>query len=216
MKTGMILMALSKTTFGQINYALMPNGGRPNTNGDENTQFQYALDVENINQKNGGSYAPPVTPTANTCWSCKAAESYDDCLQKGNFEVCDHIGQEPVCGLEIRRYLSSTRIYTGCAPKKGCEALRNQNFVGPYKWRTQCRIETPALWSRRFGESVCRQCFSTCDAVNNPGACFSLQSDVGVPLLTLPTETYWDPLSATDRTTWSQDIVELQAANNQG
>ena len=67
----MILMALSKTTFGQINYALMPNGGRPNTNGDENTQFQYALDVENINQKNGGSYAPPVTPTANTCWSCK-------------------------------------------------------------------------------------------------------------------------------------------------
>jgi len=54
---------------------------------------------------------------------------------------------------------------------KGCEALRNQNFVGPYKWRTQCRIETPALWSRRFGESVCRQCFSTCDAVNNPGAC---------------------------------------------
>ena len=137
----MILMALSKTTFGQINYALMPNGGRPNTNGDENTQFQYALDVENINQKNGGSYAPPVTPTANTCWSCKesltvklfsrtvkseikifkrkkAAESYDDCLQQGNFEVCDHIGQEPVCGLEIRRYLSSTRIYTGCAPKK--------------------------------------------------------------------------------------------------
>ena len=126
----------------------------------------------------------------------KAAESYDDCLQKGNFEVCDHIGQEPVCGLEIRRYLSSTRIYTGCAPKKvstnsnfakkipnnfqnfnynifakGCEALRNQNFVGPYKWRTQCRVETPALWSRRFGESVCRQCFSTCDAVNNPGAC---------------------------------------------
>ena len=54
---------------------------------------------------------------------------------------------------------------------KGCEALRNQNFVGPYKWRTQCRVETPALWSRRFGESVCRQCFSTCDAVNNPGAC---------------------------------------------
>lgn len=71
-------MALSKTTFGQINYALMPNGGRPNTNGDENTQFQYALDVENINQKNGGSYAPPVTPTANTCWSCK------ECLTVGS------------------------------------------------------------------------------------------------------------------------------------
>ena len=135
-------MALSKTTVGQINYAMMPNGGRPNTNGDENTQFQYALDVENINQKNGGSYAPPATPTANTCWSCKesltvndsqiktfvnrtnnvklikAATSYDDCLQKGSFEICDHIGQEPVCGLEVRRYLSTTRIYTGCAPKK--------------------------------------------------------------------------------------------------
>ena len=77
----MILMALSKTTFGQINYALMPNGGRPNTNGDENTQFQYALDVENINQKNGGSYAPPVTPTANTCWSCK------ECLTVTSFRM---------------------------------------------------------------------------------------------------------------------------------
>ena len=76
----MILMALSKTTVGQINYAMMPNGGRPNVNGDENTQFQYVLDVENINQKNGGSYSPPPTPTANTCWSCKECLTVIDTL----------------------------------------------------------------------------------------------------------------------------------------
>ena len=79
----MILMVVSKTAMGQINYASMEasmaSGGRPITNnGDENTIFEYALDVENINQKNGGSYAPPATPTANTCWTCKERFTVDN------------------------------------------------------------------------------------------------------------------------------------------
>ena len=154
------------------------------------------------------------------------AGSFSDCHNNGKFESCNMA--ENSCMLELRRSGNNVRISTGCMPQtvstakvfsqdmlsnQGCESQKRQNFVGPQLWRTQCRPENSRLWSSRFGESVCRTCFNICDSQNDAAKCLSTVTSFGIPLYTSPTETYWNPLTVTDRNDWNTDLIATQNAN---
>lgn len=162
--------------------------------------------LELIKQKNSGIAQNPI----RACWQCKNAGSYQDCIDNGRYQACHY--RQDSCMLEIRRYQNTDRITTGCIPKRSCDAAMRQNFVGPFLWRTQCRPETSRLWSARFGEAICRQCFNICDAANSPENCFGVN---GIPLGTSP-ETYWDALNVKSRSSWSTAVYNDQNTNLAG
>ena len=88
--------------------------------------------------------------------------------------------------------------------------MKKQNFVGPFKSRTQCRPESFAGTGRPFSESTCRQCFNTCDESIDESKCFSpAGTHLGIPQWD-DFSTYWDPLVEISRDFWSEDLSALQ------
>lgn len=66
------------------------------------------------------------------------------------------------------------------------------------------------MYGRRYGESTCRQCFNTCDELEDPTKCFSpAGTHLGIPQWD-DLNTYWDPLTELSRTFWSDDLSALQ------
>lgn len=107
--------------------------------------------------------------TAATISMCDANTSYVEC-EDGD-----------VCMIEQRRRNGElVEMKTGCKARHACLNLQRLNFypngeaahIRP--WMTQCRPEDP-LTGRRFGASVCRQCFTTC--TGNTG-CFSTSTGI--------------------------------------
>ena len=70
---------------------------------------------------------------------------------------------------KVHFYLRITKIHKIFIARHACLNLQRVNFMGHSPFFTQCRPEDP-LTGRRFGASVCRQCFPTC---NGGSDCFS-------------------------------------------
>lgn len=114
-----------------------------------------------------------------SCWKCDAMK-YSTCASSGEYQTCQS-GDEDCCFVEIRETKQALQqLCTGCKAKQACEDNRDENFEG-YNSRTyQCR---PDYRQQRHGQrgpqqSVCRQCFNTCDPDVDPAKCFgSLNTD---------------------------------------
>ena len=104
--------------------------------------------------------------SALTLAACTASTTYNEC------------NEGDVCMIEMRRrngqivdmrtgckgtFLAkkTTKIYKNDVARHACLNLQRINFMGHAPFYTQCRPEDP-LTGRRFGASVCRQCFPTC------------------------------------------------------
>lgn len=104
----------------------------------------------------------------NACWKCDQM-TYDKCSSEGYLEVCEK-GDKDCCFVEIRETAQSLQqLCTGCKDKNACENLRDENFVGTNQINHQCRPDYRQQMIGRFNrsvQSVCRQCFNTCDNAN--------------------------------------------------
>lgn len=81
--------------------------------------------------------------------------------------------------------------------KVACEVQQKQNFGPGPLLRQQCRPEDN-LTSRRFGPSVCRQCFQTCDgdsSTNDGDLCFSTTNGIPAPSGSLTSFNIFNPSS---------------------
>ena len=131
----------------------------------------------------------------SSCWQCDAM-SYTQCAGSGTWQTCP-LGDLDCCFVEVRsKYMKLQQLCTGCKDKRACEDNRKQNFavqddtsIRPLL--DQCR---PSFYlqmkNKRWGsqQSVCRQCFRTCDPSQFGGRyCFGggLDDDTGKPI-TMP------------------------------
>lgn len=140
----------------------------------------------------------PVTttvtvPTVKTsavqwCWKCDAM-SFTDCASQGDYEPCP-LGDQDCCFVEIRETKQKLQqLCTGCKHKQACEDNRAENFAvddgTTISAHDQCK---PDYRQQRVGrrgpqQSVCRQCFKTCDPngtdpTTGHGFCFGgIQTD---------------------------------------
>lgn len=109
----------------------------------------------------------------NSCWKCDAM-SYATCASSGEYQTCQS-GDEDCCFVEIRETKQKLQqLCTGCKAKQACEDNRDENFEGINSQTYQCR---PDYRQQRHGQrspqqSVCRQCFNTCDPDVDQHKCF--------------------------------------------
>jgi len=104
-----------------------------------------------------------TTFTGTTCWKCDAM-TYEMCAVEGKFQQCP-LGDLDCCFIEVReRKQKLQQLCTGCKAKTACEDNKMENFVGvpaTYQCRPDYRYQK---YGRAAGrQSVCRQCFKTCD-----------------------------------------------------
>jgi len=117
---------------------------------------------------------PGTTTTVDlgtSCWKCDQM-TYMDCSVKGDLEKCEK-GDKDCCFVEVRETAQSLQqLCTGCKSRKACENLRDENFHNDNKNPQrrnrnfdQCRPDyrLQRIGRRGPGQSVCRQCFNTCD-----------------------------------------------------
>jgi len=97
------------------------------------------------------------------CWKCDAM-TYEMCATEGRFQVCP-LGDKDCCFIEVREKKQKLmQLCTGCKAKRACEDNKYENFVGiPSTY--QCRPDYRHQKLGKFAgtQSVCRQCFRTCD-----------------------------------------------------
>lgn len=116
--------------------------------------------------------APQVTP-GGSCWKCDQM-SFAGCAASGAIEKC-HDGDEDCCFVEIReKDQKLSQLCTGCKDATACMDNQSQNFEGNSWANYQCR---PDYRLQRAGrargqQSVCRQCFRTCDFTLDTDLCF--------------------------------------------
>jgi len=128
---------------------------------------------------------PGTTTTADlgtSCWKCDQM-TYADCSAKGDLEKCEK-GDKDCCFVEVRETAQSLQqLCTGCKSRNACENLRDENFHNdnrnPQRRNRnldQCRPDyrLQRIGRRGPGQSVCRQCFKTCDPddTTNDGGSF--------------------------------------------
>ena len=116
----------------------------------------------------------------NSCWKCDAM-TYTKCASTGTFETCT-LGDQDCCFVEVRsKYMKLQQLCTGCKNERACMNNMNQNFsirddttIRPLT--DQCRPSFYLQMRRmRWGsqQSVCRQCFKTCNPTQFDGRyCF--------------------------------------------
>lgn len=127
---------------------------------------------------------PTTTPTTTipgaSCWKCDQM-TYTDCASQGSLNLC-HPGDTDCCFVEIRETRGNlAQLCTGCKAEAACVAGRNQNFQG-HQANYQCRPDYRYQKIGKFShiQSVCRQCFKTCNPSVEPKFCFgSIESNVG-------------------------------------
>jgi len=184
------------------------NNGKSDVTGDLPTRFSATRSTSDM---------------INACFTCeatsrKASSLIDQCQNSGRLEEC---GSDSVCIIEIRtRNSVMTSVKTGCKERRACEDQQKQNFGPGPLWRTQCRPENN-LTGGRFGPSVCRQCFSTCegDSQSNTGnTCFSpahgIYSSSGAlssfNILSPGTECVTTNCEEYGRSWWASDLTSCQ------
>lgn len=157
-------------------------------------------DAEVDDERKGERYFftnPPVTVTTTTttsttindgysCWKCDQM-TMSDCSTKGRLETCSK-GDRDCCFVEVReQHQKLQQLCTGCKDKVACENLRDENFHMLSNTQTnekvmQCRPDYRQQFVGKFAgtQSVCRQCFMTCDpAADNGNMCFGGHKDGG-------------------------------------
>jgi len=150
-------------------------------------------DAEEDDERKGERYFftnPAVTVTTTTtttttlhdgdhCWKCDQM-TMSDCSTEGRMEKCQK-GDKDCCFVEIReQHQKLQQLCTGCKDKVACENLRDENFHVLSNTNTnekvmQCRPDYRQQYVGKFAgiQSVCRQCFMTCDPAENNGQyCF--------------------------------------------
>lgn len=122
----------------------------------------------------------------NACFTCDATGNdatsmLASCQTSGKLVEC---AEDSMCSIEVRKRNGNfVGMRTLCKSTVACENQHKQNFGPGSIIRQQCRPEDN-LTNRRFGPSVCRQCFQTCEGTSstNTGVlCFS--TSTGIPTL---------------------------------
>ena len=154
----------------------------------------------NTNTNNNSNTNNNVVATGNQCTTCygagsDTASSLAACDANATTETCN---DDDVCLIEVRRRNGQVvDMRTGCKgesivkpallnfsliAKHACLNLQRINFYGiSQPFYTQCRPEDP-LTGRRFGASVCRQCFPTCDGSDCFDTTSGIRSTAGVSI----------------------------------
>lgn len=117
----------------------------------------------------------PITTADSTrkCWKCDAM-TYATCASSGGYEDCP-LGDQDCCFVEIREeYQALQQLCTGCKDKRACEDNKAENFNPTNAGAAlengndvhQCRPDyrQQRIGKRENNQSVCRQCFKTCEA----------------------------------------------------
>lgn len=128
----------------------------------------------------------PGTSTATTatvagtnhCWKCDAM-TYATCASGGSYQTCP-LGDLDCCFVEIREeYQQLQQLCTGCKDSRACMDNKAENFnptaLSDGEHVDQCRPDyrQQRIGKRENNQSVCRQCFKTCDSTVDSGAnCF--------------------------------------------
>jgi len=113
-----------------------------------------------------------TTVTGSHCWKCDAM-TYERCAAEGEYQLCE-LGDHECCFIEVREVKSRLRqLCTGCKERNACRNNMYENFLGPEKDH-QCRPDyrLQGVGHRHPTQSVCRQCFHTCDLSFNTAFCF--------------------------------------------
>merc|ERR1712176_571115 len=123
-------------------------------------------------------FTPSATTTTTTtttttitpgikCWKCDAM-SYATCASAGSWQTCP-LGDKDCCFVEIREQEQKLQqLCTGCKDKTACEDNKAENFKDVLAVNfllDQCKPDYRQQKIGRRGpqQSVCRQCFQTCD-----------------------------------------------------
>jgi len=109
------------------------------------------------------------------CWKCDAM-TYATCASGGSYENCG-LGDRDCCFVEVRTtHTKLQQLCTGCKDKTACEDNKAENFEGTDMDDAQCRpqmLQQKTNSRHQNQQSVCRQCFNTCDSTVAGGAfCF--------------------------------------------
>jgi len=161
--------------------------------------------------------SPTTTSTTSTttttlgdgvkCWKCDAM-TYATCASGGSWQTCP-LGDKDCCFVEIRETKQKLQqLCTGCKDKTACEDNRAENFKDPSAVNyllDQCKPDYRQQKIGRRGpqQSVCRQCFRTCNPTgtgNGSGSdyCFggivnaASTANVGFDLNTHQTKYPWN------------------------
>jgi hypothetical protein len=120
---------------------------------------------------------PPTTTTlplsGTSCWKCDAM-TYATCASGGRMELCPS-GDFDCCFVEIRETNQQLQqLCTGCKDETACMDNKAENFLGPFRQNHQCRPDYRLQRVGRRGpqQSVCRQCFASCDPSDDDTKCF--------------------------------------------
>lgn len=155
-------------------YGFDANAGRPGAEVDSDDRYFFTQP-----QQVTVTVAPPETTIppilGSSCWKCDAMSFYD-CAANGKYEEC-RLGDLDCCFIEIRATDQALQqLCTGCKDFTACKDNMYENFNGRYDNDEQCRPEfVQQRYKGRHGgtQSVCRQCFKTCEPQDFFGAfCF--------------------------------------------
>jgi len=123
-------------------------------------------------------FTPSATTTTTTtttttlgdgvkCWKCDAM-TFATCASGGSWQTCP-LGDKDCCFVEIRETKQKLQqLCTGCKDKTACEDNKAENFLNPAATNfllDQCKPDyrQQKIGQRSPQQSVCRQCFQTCD-----------------------------------------------------
>lgn len=155
-------------------YGFDANAGRPGAEVDSDDRYFFTQpQLVTVTAGPVITTQPPVL--GSSCWKCDAMSFYD-CAANGQFEEC-RLGDKDCCFIEIRATDQRLQqLCTGCKDFTACKDNMAENFNGRHDNDEQCRPEfvQQRYKGRHSGtQSVCRQCFKTCNPTYFNGAfCF--------------------------------------------
>lgn len=131
----------------------------------------------------------PVQGTS--CWKCDEM-TYTTCASGGEYTFCES-GDKDCCFVEVRETSQQLQqLCTGCKDATACMDMKAENNIGSFL-QHQCRSDyrLQRIGRNRGQQSVCRQCFNTCDPSVDKTHCFgSIDSVATTPnvMLTLSSD----------------------------
>merc|ERR1712241_86244 len=155
-------------------YGFDANAGRPDGEVDSDDRYFFTQPQAVTNPP--GTVRTTIPPVlGSSCWKCDAM-TFFDCAANGKYEEC-RLGDEDCCFIEVRATDQKLQqLCTGCKDATACKDNMYENFNGRYDNDEQCRPEfIQQRYKGRHGgtQSVCRQCFKTCNPQDFKGAfCF--------------------------------------------
>jgi len=155
-------------------YGFDANAGRPGADVASDDRYFFTQPPQPV-----VTATPPPTTLpkvlGSSCWKCDAM-TFTQCAAEGQYEEC-RLGDLDCCFIEVRATDQKLQqLCTGCKDYTACKDNMYENFNGRYDNDEQCRPEfIQQRYRGRHGgtQSVCRQCFKTCNPGDYMGAfCF--------------------------------------------